>query len=294
VRFLAGHHLGHFDASAGRACNMSEHVEQYRLSSRYDRALVVEGFAVDEICTAPCLLQAPHGQIQPLRDMRKCRSSTHPSSVDVFFRTMIFEYKGFLGSRTNTTSEKRLSWNWMKRLAFGFCCELEDFNRTLTPRHGGASGAESMETAEPEVDAFAFLASLDFSLKEEAVRSGSEETLAEEYMRLKSQNDEVETFRREYRLRCGVGAEGTASSFFVGKNGYMGIGPRGSQEGDRLCILAGCPTPVVLRLVQSAGTESEMPAYQLVGPCYLHGLMNGEAFAPENKQRWTPSKLFLV
>ena len=57
--------------------------------------------------------------------------------------------------------------------------------------------------------------------------------------------------------------------------GYMGLVPRRAQAGDLICVLFGTTTPYLLRPVESgAGMQ-----YQLVGHCYVHGLMDGEAKA---------------
>jgi hypothetical protein len=57
--------------------------------------------------------------------------------------------------------------------------------------------------------------------------------------------------------------------FFISKMGYMGIGPLRAEEGDILCILPGCNTPLLIR------KRNEF--YVLVGECFAWGLMNGEA-----------------
>lgn len=53
------------------------------------------------------------------------------------------------------------------------------------------------------------------------------------------------------------------------EQGYYGLGPVGAKDGDFVCVLFGLDYPVVLRRVQAH--------YVLVGPCYVLGLMNGEA-----------------
>ncbi|KIW25724.1 uncharacterized protein PV07_08879 [Cladophialophora immunda] len=45
--------------------------------------------------------------------------------------------------------------------------------------------------------------------------------------------------------------------------------PRETEDADLVCILLGCPTPFVLRRVQNH--------YRIVGCCYVHGFMDGEA-----------------
>ncbi|KAK5189759.1 hypothetical protein LTR47_007690 [Exophiala xenobiotica] len=45
--------------------------------------------------------------------------------------------------------------------------------------------------------------------------------------------------------------------------------PRDTIAGDSVCIILGCPTPFVLRQVDEY--------HRVVGPCYVHGLMDGQA-----------------
>lgn len=66
---------------------------------------------------------------------------------------------------------------------------------------------------------------------------------------------------------------------FVTSTGYMGLGPSSTVVGDSVYVLVGGCTPFVLR---PAG-ESDIPSighkqcHQLIGDCYVHGLMDGEA-----------------
>jgi hypothetical protein len=58
--------------------------------------------------------------------------------------------------------------------------------------------------------------------------------------------------------------------FFTTANGnFFGLGPDGLQSGDVVAVLYGCSVPVVLRAVEQR--------YKLVGECYVHGLMDGQA-----------------
>jgi hypothetical protein len=59
------------------------------------------------------------------------------------------------------------------------------------------------------------------------------------------------------------------SSFFQTLHGYLGLGPPNLQVGDIICIFAGISLPLILR---SQGTH-----YQLVGSCFIYGLMDGES-----------------
>jgi len=59
--------------------------------------------------------------------------------------------------------------------------------------------------------------------------------------------------------------------FFEAKDGYVGLAPTGAKAGDTLCILQGCSHPMLLRTVD----DHEI----VVGPCFVLGLMDGEAKA---------------
>jgi hypothetical protein len=52
---------------------------------------------------------------------------------------------------------------------------------------------------------------------------------------------------------------------------YLAAVPCTTEEGDRIAILSGGNLPVILR-------PNGDDYYRLVGPCYVHGIMDGEAF----------------
>ncbi|RSL57986.1 hypothetical protein CEP53_006278 [Fusarium sp. AF-6] len=53
-------------------------------------------------------------------------------------------------------------------------------------------------------------------------------------------------------------------------SGYLGLAPRGTAVGDRLCVLKGSDVPVLLR-------RTDLDSYIVVGTTFVEGLMNGEA-----------------
>jgi hypothetical protein len=59
--------------------------------------------------------------------------------------------------------------------------------------------------------------------------------------------------------------------------GYLGIGENPLQTGDIVCVLFGAGVPMILRLIGGS--------YRVVGECYLHGIMEGEALAEGLSQR---------
>jgi hypothetical protein len=56
----------------------------------------------------------------------------------------------------------------------------------------------------------------------------------------------------------------------------LGLVPAKAKKNDLICILAGCSVPVVLRKVDGDKLKGEV-FYTLIGECYVHGMMDGEA-----------------
>jgi hypothetical protein len=76
----------------------------------------------------------------------------------------------------------------------------------------------------------------------------------------------ISQFRLRVTLQIMLAAR---SRLFSTTEGYIGVAPKGVETGDVVCVLSGCRFPVLLR---NAGM-----AYVHVGPCFVLGLMDGEA-----------------
>jgi hypothetical protein len=79
---------------------------------------------------------------------------------------------------------------------------------------------------------------------------------------------------------------------FVTMDGHIGLAPRHIQGGDFVAIVNGCDTPYVVRpagMVKYEEIELDN-AIQVVGPCYLHGIMNGELFTDRSAPRFSRLK----
>lgn len=63
---------------------------------------------------------------------------------------------------------------------------------------------------------------------------------------------------------------------FVTTQGYIGLGPADAREDDLICVLHGSPVPFLLRPSETGGE------FELVGECFVHGLMSGEALSMED------------
>lgn len=86
---------------------------------------------------------------------------------------------------------------------------------------------------------------------------------------------EDETF-----IRSGDVSFGTACQdrrMFLSKEGHLGLGPRSMSEGDQIWIVDGARRPFIFRQVRSDESILHTNRFELIGPCYVHGCMDGEA-----------------
>jgi hypothetical protein len=71
---------------------------------------------------------------------------------------------------------------------------------------------------------------------------------------------------------------------FATKKGYFGIGPHSLEEGDLVCVLRGAQVPFVMReqlpasRVPSTFWKREKISCELIGECYVHGIIDGEVW----------------
>ncbi|MCJ1272239.1 hypothetical protein MMC21_000025 [Puttea exsequens] len=59
-------------------------------------------------------------------------------------------------------------------------------------------------------------------------------------------------------------------------DGMLGLGPDKARRKDIICILYGCSVPVILREMKDERRQDVY--YEFIGECYVHGIMDGEAF----------------
>lgn len=78
---------------------------------------------------------------------------------------------------------------------------------------------------------------------------------------------------------------------FVTQGGWVGVAGRQARQGDEVVVLRGCSTPLLLKRApighvpqpgeERASVGRPEAAYMVVGACYLHGFIDGEAFSIE-------------
>jgi hypothetical protein len=78
----------------------------------------------------------------------------------------------------------------------------------------------------------------------------------------------------------------------------LALGPYEAKKGDLVCILNGCSVPVLLRMFVNGNPikynlnsppqvdiDHDVVHYQFVGECYVHAMMDGEAWKTPLKER---------
>ncbi|GMG43153.1 unnamed protein product [Aspergillus oryzae var. brunneus] len=81
--------------------------------------------------------------------------------------------------------------------------------------------------------------------------------------------------------------------FFITAHGRIGLGPATMEKGDRVCVLPGGRTPFILRRRRDGRllVRLEFPAAcELLGDCYVRGLMDGEGMSRWERVRSSHSR----
>ena len=73
-------------------------------------------------------------------------------------------------------------------------------------------------------------------------------------------------------------------SLSITKEGHIGLVPDVAAEGDIVCVILGCDSPLLLRPLPNGN-------YTVAGECYIHGFMNGEALVGPLLKGWEPVEI---
>jgi hypothetical protein len=68
---------------------------------------------------------------------------------------------------------------------------------------------------------------------------------------------------------------------FLSPRSYFGNGPAELEKGDEIYILAGGKHPFALRPLSTSRPDT----YELIGDCYVHGIMDGQAVSDSATSR---------
>ena len=88
-----------------------------------------------------------------------------------------------------------------------------------------------------------------------------------------SAKQEIDTAHIDHAIRSATANR----RFFLTKSGYMGIAPPSTLVDDKVYVFSGGRTPFIVRKIDFDPGESFH--YTLIGDCYLHGVMDGEALS---------------
>lgn len=79
---------------------------------------------------------------------------------------------------------------------------------------------------------------------------------------------------RTFTMASGMARVGR--QLYITERGYMGLCRPSVKEGDEVHIISGGPAPFILRPAEDR-SAGDVPCYTLMGDCYHHGIMDGEA-----------------
>ena len=83
-----------------------------------------------------------------------------------------------------------------------------------------------------------------------------------------------------------VGSHLKGRHLFTTEEGYIGVAPEAVKIGDQVCVILGCESPLLLRLQENG-------MYVVIGECYIHGLMSGEALLGPLPIEWRCAKIYV-
>jgi Heterokaryon incompatibility protein (HET) len=107
---------------------------------------------------------------------------------------------------------------------------------------------------------------------DEEDEDGEEEEDEEEEDDYDDPGDEIGYSRfMDGMIGFGQASKNKARNLLRTRQGRMALGPTGTLPGDVICILYECSVPLLLR------KDTDSDYFRLVGECYVHGLMDGEA-----------------
>ncbi|KAK9415214.1 putative HET domain-containing protein [Seiridium unicorne] len=245
IRYVAANYLKHFNASLQENNAVATFPSHGDKSSR---KCSLRGLLIDEVSKVLPLEKGEECRANVLATFEPPPTAPHCSrghQLQKLFRISIFDDPTLHDGPTELMRQR--AHERFARLILGFA---QDYF-TVRSRHGTAA------TYRKAVE-----------LLESFETTGN--SLRHQFDKLTLDDPEaLHWYREEYLIRSEETIDGTPSCMFSTVEDYIGKGPSNMVNGDWIAILYGCRLPVVLRPFWSY--------YRLVGPCYVDGLMNGEA-----------------
>ncbi|KAI9702711.1 MAG: hypothetical protein M1820_006095 [Bogoriella megaspora] len=139
-------------------------------------------------------------------------------------------------------------------------------------------------------DSRSYARDFDTRIRQVGITEGTGQSPNEEDYRFRFQGNNTATWGTTIRSPekineiTGVNNATTSATtyrkFFVSEQGYMGLGPPEMQDGDLIVVLVGGHTPFIIRKANKQEVDANSgrkQCYTLIGDCYVHGIMDGEA-----------------
>jgi hypothetical protein len=206
--------------------------------------------------------------------------------VQVFFRTMIADTSGYGFGRPDFKDEK--DWKDFVDLARGFM--IFSGGRSTEYHERSSDSSRAIQFTEKykrwlmkalDNSQHAVLLQMFLKLVPDEPVAKTDRELLQPFLASTSPRGEIpwpdrkptEEEEKQSAIRYVEHAERRTmrKSFFVTEQGYMGFGSAKLHEGDLVCIIFGCPHPLLPR--ETGDT------YHLAGEVYIYGMMRGEMMA---------------
>ena len=209
-----------------------------------------------------------HGWAEILLAMHRTYAYTGQSSMEAFWRTMIWDHD-FTNRPAKLVDSKgfeSLVIMWMAGA----------FQKTIAK--------DGLAAAEKQLEGYRTLNDLASHISDSAfpthakfkflmIKLGLLDGPSEKVLSMSEQAAWIEKIRNTGKTCFAViGVTSRYRRPFLTDSGHLGSSCESTQAGDEVWIVSGCPVPLVLR--NSADHEG---GHTLVGESYVHGVMNGEA-----------------
>lgn len=197
------------------------------------------------------------------------------AQVRQFFCAIIFQDATFYGQADDSQIQKEIKTGLYDDILAGVCGDLRKSNMGTATQYVRECQKERLkrlvlgftqECSRYFGSRTGFIADLLDSFQDTGLQlqRGPQHEPLEPYSA-----EELDLSRRDFSARAEKVRGKEISAICRTLKGSIGIGPKSTQPGDQIALVMGCRVPLVLR--------QHGDFYRLVGPCYVAGMMQGEA-----------------